>query len=77
MKQLPYIDCNTGNVIPYTHGVTAVSNAYFGSIFSPNQNRIYFIPAGQANQATWHYIQDFTNERISISLMSGAMFNKL
>lgn len=39
----------------YTAG-TAVAGAYFGSVYSPVQNRIYFVPYAQATQANWHYI---------------------
>ena len=40
----------------YTHGaIGVVSNAYYGGVYSPTQNRIYFVPHAQANQATWHY----------------------
>src|SRR5690242_6515210 len=40
----------------YTHGITAVTLAYSGAVFSPTQNRIYLIPYAQANQTNWHYI---------------------
>jgi hypothetical protein len=40
----------------YTHGaIGVVSNAYYGGVYSPMQNRIYFVPHAQANQTTWHY----------------------
>ena len=39
----------------YTHGVTATSAAYFGGVYSPIQNRIYFIPHDQSAQLSWHY----------------------
>jgi hypothetical protein len=51
-----YIDCATGTVIAYAHGVTAVNNAYSGGVYSPTQNRIYLVPASQGNQTNWHYI---------------------
>ena len=69
-----YIDCNTGNIVAYTHGVTAVSGAYEGGVYSPTQNRIYLVPSIQATN--WHYIQEFSNEKISRQLMSGTLFNK-
>ena len=43
-------------VCQYTHGVTAVSVAYFGGVYSPTQNRIYLVPFLQSNQTNWHYI---------------------
>jgi hypothetical protein len=55
-----YIDCNDGSVQTYVHGlaIPADINAlgYIGSVYSPIQNRVYFIPAGQSNHAEWHYI---------------------
>jgi len=55
-----YIDCNitgpTGMVIAYTHGVTAVNSGYIGGVYSPTQNRIYFVPHAQGSQTKWHYI---------------------
>jgi len=51
-----YIDGNTGVVVGYAHGATAVANAYDGGAFSPTQNRIYFAPHAQANRASWHYV---------------------
>lgn len=51
-----YIDCYTGTVVAYAHGVTTVDNAYIGGVYSPLQNRIYFIPRYQGPQTNWHYI---------------------
>jgi hypothetical protein len=53
-----YIDCNTGAVVAYAHGLSVlpVIGSYRGGCYSPTQNRIYFIPASQSNQSTWHYI---------------------
>ena len=53
-----YVDCNTGLIVPYTQnfGATIVSQAYLGGVFSPIQNRIYFVPRSQSDQSTWHYI---------------------
>lgn len=53
-----YIDCNTGNVVGYTHGfgTSIVNNAYSGACFSPTQNRIYLVPVVISNQSSWHYI---------------------
>ena len=44
------------DVILYAHGVTAVTNAYIGGVYSPTQNRIYLVPFAQSNQTDWHYI---------------------
>ena len=43
-------------IVPYLHSGTISSYAYTGSVFSPNQNRIYFIPSAQASATTWNYI---------------------
>ena len=56
-----YIDCNTttagvATVVAYTHGATVGSDAYFGSVYSPKQDRIYFVPHGQSTESIWHYI---------------------
>jgi hypothetical protein len=43
-----------------THTLTTlpVDFAYIGGVYSPSNNRIYFVPAGQADEAgkNWHYI---------------------
>jgi len=31
------------------------AGAYRGAIYSPNQDRVYFVPYGQSGQPTWHY----------------------
>ncbi len=53
-----YVDCATGDIVPYQHGLAtaAVSSAYNGGVFSPNENRTYFVPNWQADEPTWHYI---------------------
>ncbi len=71
-----YIDCNTGSVVPYTHGVSAGTNAYQSGIYSPTQNRVYFLPYAQADQPTWHYLQEYSSTKVSTTLMSGGTFNK-
>jgi hypothetical protein len=50
-----YIDCNTGQVVSYAHGLT-ILGSYRGGVFSPTENRIYLIPHGISNEAAWHYI---------------------
>jgi hypothetical protein len=76
-----YIDCNTDLVVEYAHNlITApVNYAYYGGVYSPTQNRIYLVPSNQANAAgkNWHYIEDYSGEPVSKSLMAGAIFNKL
>ena len=58
-----YIDCNTGTVGTYLNPNNAISTAYFGGVYSPTQNRIYFAPFAQGapyptnpNTQFWHYI---------------------
>jgi hypothetical protein len=74
-----YIDCNraTPLVTSYTHGVSAAANAYCGGTYSPTQNRIYFHPQGQANQAAWHFIQEYGAADISPTFASTTLFNSL
>lgn len=60
-----YIDCATHALVSYTHGVSAVENAYFGAVFSPTQNRIYFVPYSQAAQTNWHYIDCTTGNVVA------------
>jgi len=67
-----YINCSVGtnsgtnvHVFPYTHGATVVANAYMGGVYSPTQNRIYFAPAGQANQTNWHYVDCSTGNIVA------------
>jgi hypothetical protein len=76
-----YIDCNTDLVVEYAHNLSTapISNAYNGGVYSPTQNRIYLSPSGQSNAAgkNWHYIEDYSGEPVSKSLMAGAIFNKL
>jgi hypothetical protein len=45
-----------GAVVAYAHGATAVASAYIGGVFDPVNNRIYFVPSAQADQANWHYV---------------------
>jgi len=73
-----YIDCNDGSVYAYTHGltITGFNSAYAGGIYSPTQDRIYFAPFNQADEANWHYISDLEPIQASKLLMSGALFNK-
>ena len=43
-------------VTAYSKVVTAVPGAYFGGVYSPTQNRIYFAPYYQSTATSWHYI---------------------
>jgi hypothetical protein len=53
-----YIDCDDGIVKSYDHFNFYTPNplGYIGGVYSPTQNRIYFIPFEQSNQTEWHYI---------------------
>ena len=51
-----YINCNTGNVVAYAWGGSALQYAYEGGAYSPIQNRIYLAPRLQSDQNNWHYI---------------------
>ena len=54
-----------GSVVAYTHGATAVADAYVGGVYSPTQNRIYFVPWAQANQSVWHYLDCATGSVVA------------
>ena len=45
-----YVDYATGAIVGYQHGLAmrAVYTACAGGVYSPNQNRIYFVPGYQA-----------------------------
>lgn len=53
-----YVDCLTGAIVAYAHGASGLvtPTAYDGGVYSPTQNRIYFVPSAQATAPTWHYI---------------------
>lgn len=53
-----YINCDTGSPVAYVHGFSASipANAYTGGVYSPTQNRIYFVPRVQSTNANWHYV---------------------
>jgi hypothetical protein len=63
-------------VTAYAHGITAVDGAYLSGVYSPTQNRIYFVPSGQADVANWHYIQEFSTAEIPRSIAANCLFNK-
>ena len=55
-------------VTPYsTTGLSLVSNAYIGAVYSSNQNRIYYIPYAISNQSTWHYFDCALNTIVQYS----------
>src|SRR5438477_431374 len=60
------------SVIAYIQnsGVKAVQYAYFGGVYSPTQNRIYFVPYSQGTNA-WHYIDCDTGNVIAYNQTSG------
>jgi hypothetical protein len=49
----------------YTHGATVGTFAYIGGVYSPTQNRIYFVPVEQASSTYWHYIDCTTGEVVA------------
>lgn len=54
-----YIDCDTTELEPvvvgYNPGVAPVLNAYAGAIYDSHNERIWFVPCGQADETFWHY----------------------
>jgi hypothetical protein len=54
-----YIDSGGKSITAYAHGLTTFAcqnNAYYGGVYSPTQNRIYFVPYGQSDETFWHFI---------------------
>jgi hypothetical protein len=75
-----YIDCNTGAVVAYANvhygtSTGAAIGAYFGGVYSPTQNRIYFVPVGQASSTYWHYIDCTTGEVVAYAHGATAVNN--
>jgi hypothetical protein len=65
-----YIDCDTGDVVAYFHGLASESFesfAYIGGVYSPLEDRIYFVPHGQAPASAWHYIDCATGDVVAYS----------
>ena len=64
-----YIDCVTGLVVAYEHGVDFSelldSASYHGGAYSPVQNRIYFVPYMQLTAPLLHYIDCDTGQVLS------------
>ena len=79
-----YLSCNVGGVISGSTIVGYPGQAsqylgYAGGTYSANQNRLYFVPFAQANQANWCYLSDLESN-VSYAdddLMAGPLFNKL
>jgi hypothetical protein len=75
-----YIDCSTSSVVEYIHtlGTRPVNEAYGGGVYSPSDNRVYFVPYGQAGATgdNWHYIADGLGVQYPPTLFAGALFNK-
>ena len=51
-------DAAASIVVGYAHGqggsTAAANRAFAGGVYSPEQNRIYFAPYGQADRPWWH-----------------------
>ena len=66
LRQLHIKNTNTyTRAVQYAHGATAVQYAYAGGVYSPTQNRIYFVPDNQATLFTWHYIDCATGNAVA------------
>jgi len=77
-----YIDCNASqfellSVREYAHGATSLaeSRAYAGGVYSPLDDRIYFVPFGQASLSTWHYVDCTTNAGRIVGYAHAAIAN--
>jgi hypothetical protein len=74
-----YIDCsndNEENVVEYTHGATVTDYAYNGGVYSPTENRIYFIPAFISGSGTWHYVDCNTGAIVGYNHAFGATLSE-
>ena len=76
-----YIDCNTGLVVEYIHTLglnRPVDGAYLGGVYSPSNNRVFFVPYGQADEdgTNWHFIADSVGVQYPPTLFAGTLFNK-
>lgn len=63
-----YLDISKNTLVPFTNNSVPKpatgQTSYNGGVLLPN-DRIYLIPAAQANDPTWHYIDTITNEVVS------------
>ena len=66
---------NLSGVNSYVNGTGAQNSAYAGGVYSPTQNRIYFVPFAQGNQANWHYIDCVTGTIVPYAAGVGAVAN--
>lgn len=73
-----YIDGIDGTLHTFTTNLPSPSGGDFiGAVFSPTESRLYFVPLDRGPAATWEYIQGNPAIKVSRSLMSGPLFNKL
>jgi hypothetical protein len=57
--QWHYLDCATGGVVGYNHGISSSDLAiwpYYGAVYDPLLKRIYFVPRNQSLFPQWHYV---------------------
>jgi hypothetical protein len=63
------------SVNTYVHDANVDDGAYSGGVYSPSQNRIYFVPRNQGQQANCHYVDCDTGAIVpytGINAVSGA-----
>ena len=57
LSQVQLKNANVGHAVAaYPAGTTVANYGYGGSVYSPQNNRIYFAPAYQGTSTTWHYV---------------------
>ena len=44
--------------------------AYEGGVYSPTQDRVYFVPSRQAPEPVWHYVDGATGEVVGYQHMA-------
>ena len=66
---------NLSGIGTYTHGQTIVDLAYAGGVYSPTQNRIYFVPYNQQSPNSWHYMDCNTGTIVAYTAGVGAVAN--
>ena len=55
-----YIDCATGEVVPYLHGTaTSTSYSYSHGFYNPILGRVHFTARHADGALPWHYIQEY------------------
>lgn len=60
-----YLNCQTSTAVAYSAPTTNSNVPYFGAVYSPIQNRVYFVPWSQSFSATWHYLDCATETFVS------------